>query len=151
MLQLLPDLRFPITRGQIDPLMNNIVQLNLIEAGLTEKQQRGLGLLFHLWDTFVKSHGKIDYRSPEGHARLVQDAMTYLAGSPVTTRHGDLPAAHLAIDYSDTQIRLRNAGKPPLPADVATLLYECRDLSEFSPEQEKRIGLLLDMLGKRPL
>ena len=152
MLTLLPDLKFPITQGQFDPLMNNLVQLNILDGALNEKVQRGLGLFLHTHDLWCKSGGRIDYRGPAGHARLVQDAMTFCgSGNPVATRHGDLAAAHLSIDFSDTMIRLKAAGLPLLPSNVADLINLCRDLSEFSPEMEKRTGLLMDALGKKPL
>lgn len=150
MLTLLPDLTYPITSKQADALMNNMVQLNLIESHLNEKQQRGLGLLFHLIDVFVKSGGRIDYRGLDGHRRMVDDAMS-LAGRGMGNRLGDLEACHLALDYSDCQLRLKSAGQPPISADVNVLLSECRDLCEYSVEDEKRTSLLLDYLGKRKL
>jgi hypothetical protein len=152
MLTLLPDLKFPITKAQFDPLMSNLVKLNIIDGALNEKIQRGLGLFLHTHDLWCKSGGRIDYRGPAGHARLMQDAMTFCGpGNPVATRHGDLAAAHLSIDMSDTQCRLKDAGLPLLSWDVNDLINQCRDLSEYSPEQEKRVGLLMDMLGKKPL
>ena len=152
MLTLLPDLKFPITKGQFDPLMNNLVQVNLLDAGVTEKQQRGLGLYFHTFDLWCKSGGKIDYRGPAGHARLMQDAMTFCGpGNPVAIRHGDLAAAHLSLDFSDTQIRLKASNQPLLSWDVNNLLNACRDLCEYSPQEEKQVGLVMDMLGKKPL
>jgi hypothetical protein len=151
-LALLPNLVFPITQAQVNPLMDGLHQLNILDAGLSEKSQRALGLYFHTFDLWVKSGGKVDYRGQDGHARLIQDAMTFAGpGNPVATRHGDLAAAHLAIDYSDTQIRLRDAGLPLLSSNVNDLLNACRDLSEFAPELEKRAGLLMDVLGKKPL
>lgn len=149
MLRLLPDLKFPITPSQINPLMDSVMQLNTLDAGIDDKRQRGLGLLFHVHDVWVKSGGKIDYRGPSGHARLVQDSMTFLAGASVTTKIGDLPACHLAIDFSDTMVRLKECGLPLLSAEVPVLLNQCRDLSEYPPEQEKRIGLFLDMISKK--
>ena len=152
MLTLLPDLRFTITKAQFNPLMDNLVRLNLLDAGVTEKQQRGLGLYFHTFDLWCKSGGKIDYRGPAGHARLMQDAMTFCGpGNPVGTRHGDLAAAHLAIDFSDAQLRLKAHNQPPLSFDVNDLLSACRDLCEYSPQEERRVGLLMDALGKRPM
>src|SRR5208282_4299297 len=106
-LTLLPDLSLPITRKSIDPLYNDLVQLNYLDAGLPENTQRALGLMFHCWDLWVKTKGKIDYRGDAGHERLKQDSETFLCGSPVATRNGDLSAAHLAIDYHDTQVRLK--------------------------------------------
>ena len=152
MLTLIPDIVLPVTQRQFDPLMNNLVQLNILDGALNEKIQRGLGLFLHTWDLWCKSNGRIDYRGPAGHARLIQDAMTFCgAGNPVATRHGDLAAAHLAIDFSDTQVRLKAHGLPLLPSNIADLINLCRDLSEYSPEMEKRTGLLMDVLGKKSL
>lgn len=152
MLKLLPDLVYPITQSQSDALMDNIVQLNLMEGSLTEKQQRGLGLFFHIFDIWVKTGGRIDYRSREGHYQLVNDCMSFVgSGNPVATRYGDLPAAHLAIDFHDTMMRLKSASLPLLSMNVNDLLDQCADLAEYPPEMEKRIGLLLDYLGKRRL
>lgn len=150
MLQLLPDLVFPITSKQADALLSNMVKLNLLEAHLTERQQRALGLMFHIFDTWTKSGGRIDYRGLDGHRRLVDDAMSF-AGRGMGNRIGDLEACHLALDFSDCQLRLRGAGLPLISSDVNTLLNECRDLCEYSVEDEKRTGLLLDYLGKRRL
>ncbi len=152
MLTILPDLQFPISKHQFDPLMSNLVQVNILDGALNEKIQRGLGLFLHTHDLWCKSGGRIDYRGPAGHQRLMQDAMTFCGpGNPVATRHGDLAAAHLAIDFSDTQIRLKAAGLPLLSSDVSDLIGLCRDLCEYSLEQEKRVGLLMDMLGKKAL
>ncbi len=150
-LTLLPDLTFPVARNAIDPLMTNLVQLNTIDAALGENMQRALGLMLHTWDLWVKSGGRIDYRGVGGHERLKQDAETFLCGSPVATRNGDLSAAHLSIDYHDTQVRLKGLGLPPLPSSVNDLLKLCQDLYGLSLQDEKRIGLLLDYLGKKPM
>lgn len=152
MLRLLPDLQFPITKGQFDPLMENVVQVNIIDAGLNDRFQRSLGIHFHIFDTWVKSGGKVDYRGLEGHARLLQDAMAFVGhGNPVPVRHGDLAAAHLSIDYHDTQTRLKAAGQKALASDVSSLLGECVDFSSFAPQDEMRVNLYLDYLGKRRL
>ena len=150
MLRLIPDIAFPTTSPQINPLMDNVVQLNLLEAGLSERQQRALSLLFHIHDLWVKSRGKIDYRQPGGHARLMQDAATLIPASLVT-KTGDLPAAHLALDYSDAQVRLRTARLPLLASDVHQLLFDCRDFCEVPPQTQKGLGLVLDLLSKKPL
>jgi len=150
MLHILPDMVFPVTQAQCDPLMKSVAQLNLIDGCLSEKQQRGLGLYLHIYDLWVKSGGKIDYRGAEGQNRLIQDAMTFCGtGNPVATRHGDLAAAHLGIDHSDTQLRLIQYGFPQLPADVNTLLKLSVELCEYPPEMEKRVGLFLDYASKR--
>lgn len=143
---------FPVTANQFDPLFRNVVQLNKLDNGITEKQQRGLTLFFHIYDLWVKSNGGIDYRGDKGQMRLVQDAMAFCGtGNPVATRHGDLSAAHLGIDYSDTQVRLMKADLPMLPNTVSELLKMCVALCEYPEETEKRVGLLMDYLGKKPL
>ncbi len=151
MIKSLPNFRLPITLDQFNPLMDNLVQLNILDAGLNDKAQRGISLYLHTYDLWVKSRGVIDYRGPKGHQRLVEDAMTFCGhGNPVATRHGDLAAAHLAIDWHDTQNRCLMTGLPLLSTDNSALLNEARELSEYSPEMEKRVGLLMDWLGKRP-
>lgn len=150
-LSILPDIIFPVTKDQFDPLFRGVVQLNTIDASVTEQQQRGLTLFLHTYDLWVKSGGKIDYVSKGGQDRLVQDAMTFCGpGNPVATRHGDLAAAHLAIDFSDAQQRLKQAGWKSLPVSVNDLLKASVQLCGYPPETEKRIGLLMDYLGKRP-
>jgi hypothetical protein len=151
-LRLLPDLTFPLRRDAINPLMDNVMQVNIVDAGVTENMQRALGLMLHTWDLWVKSGGRIDYRGEAGHARMIQDAMTFCPqGCGLDTRHGEIAAAHLSIDFSDTQIRLLTAKLPLLPSDPSDLLRRCRDLYPLSVEDEKRVGLLLDMLGKKPV
>lgn len=148
-LKLLPDLQFPVTLQQANVLMENVVQLNIIDGALSERTQRALGLYLHTFDLWVKSGGKVDYRGKDGHRRLIEDAMRFVGtGNPVATRHGDLAAAHLAIDWSDTQVRLAPLGQA-LSANVSELIGACPDLAEFSPEMEKRTGLLMDYWGKK--
>lgn len=151
MLRVLPKLIFPVTPGQVAPLMDGVVQLNLMDGTLTEPQQRALGIYLHIFDLYVKSQGKIDYRGVAGHERLKQDAMTYSGGSPIVTRHGDLAAAHLAIDWSETAVRCRQYGLPPPPNTTSDMLTECIDLCGLSVEMEKRVGLLMDILGMKTL
>ena len=150
MLKILPQLKYPITRKQFDPLMDSIVNLNVLDAGITEPEQRGIGIYLHKFDLFVKSGGKIDYRGLAGHERLKQDAAIFCGeGNPVATRHGDLAAAHLAIDFSDTAIRCIQYRLPIPPNTPHGLLENCEALTGLSVIDEKRIGLLLDMLGKK--
>ena len=107
-LPLLPDLVYPVTKQQFDPLMTGVVQLNMIDGCLTEKHQRGLALSFHTFDLWCKSKGRIDYRGRTGHEWLIRDAMTFCGpGNPVATRHKDMEAAHLTIDFHDCQMRLK--------------------------------------------
>lgn len=152
MLQLLPDITFPVSHRHADRLNDDIAQLNILDAGVTEGKQRGLSLYFHTFDLWCKSGGKIDYRGEAGHARLVEDAMRFVgSGNSVSTKHGDLAAAHLALDWHDCQMRLKAAGQPLLSFDVNQLLVECAKLCEYPIELEKRTGLLMDFLGKRKL
>jgi hypothetical protein len=148
MLKTLPDISFPITKSSINPLMDCIVQLNTQDAGLPEGMQRALGIYFHTYDLFVKSKGRINYLGRDGRERLKQDASMFVQ-SQIVTRNGDLSAAHLAIDYSDTIVRCREMGITPLTGDVAALIAECTDMQGMSVEMEKRVGLLMDMLGKK--
>lgn len=149
-LRMLPDLVAPITNRQINALMDNIMQLNTVDAGIHERYQRALTINFHIYDLFVKSHGKWDYRGLDGLNRLTQDAMSFIGGSTIASKHGDLPAAHLAIDYHDTQSRLAGAGMATLSHEVNDLLLMSRSLADLPPQTEQRIALLLDYLSKRP-
>lgn len=150
-LRMLPDLVAPITNRQIDALMDNVMKLNSVDAGIHERFQRALTINFHIYDLFVKSGGKWDYRGADGLNRLTQDATSFIGGSTIASKHGDLPAAHLSIDYSDTQSRLAEHGFGLLPSNVADLLVMCRSLADLPPQTEQRIALLLDYLSKRPL
>ena len=152
MLKILPKLVFPVTKAQFNPLMDSIVNLNLIDGTLTDPQQRAIGIYLHIFDLYVKSNGAIDYRDIAGHERLKQDAETFCgSGNPTVTRHGDLTAAHLAIDFSDTSVRCQQAGLPPPPNTPSGLINACIDLCFLTAQDEKRIGLLLDYLGKKAL
>lgn len=152
MLKPLPDIRLPVTQRQVDPLMEGVVQLNILDAGLTENSQRGLALYLHTFDLWVKSGGTIDYRGDAGHQRLMDDAMRFVGpGNPVATRHGDLQAAHLMIDWHDAQMRLKSASEPLLSANVNELLAASVKLAQYPIETEKRVSLLMDYLGKRML
>ena len=150
MLTLLPDLTYPITSKQADALMNCMVKLNFMEAGLNERQQRGLAILLHVIDVCTKTRGKFDYRGQDGHRRLFDDS-TSIAGSGLGRRLGDLPACHLALDWHDCQMRLKASGQPPISGDVNELLNQCRDLIQLSVDDETRVSLLLDYCSKRPL
>ena len=111
MLITLPDITWPVTKAKANTLMVDVQQLNILEGGLSEPSQRGLGIYFHTFDLWVKSKGKIDYRGVDGHRRLVEDAMRFVGtGNPVATKHGDIAAAHLSLDWHDTQMRLDKKG-----------------------------------------
>jgi hypothetical protein len=150
MLRIMPAMAAPITRRQFDSLADNLHQLNILDAGLTEQMQRALGIDLHCWDLWIKSKGKWDFRFNAGHERLKEAAEIFCGvGNPVAERHGDLTAAHLAIDFHDTQTRLAGTGQPLISPDVHHLLNECRDLYELTLTDEKRVGLVLDFLSKR--
>lgn len=152
MLKLIPDLVFPLTPKSFSPLMDNVVQLNTLDSGIPENMQRALGLMLHCYDLWCKSNGTINYIGMDGHKRLVQDAMTFCGtGNPVATRNGDLSAAHLSIDWHDTQIRLKEKGQTLLSDNPNELLHLCSDLYGLAIMDEKRIGLLMDMLGKKSI
>lgn len=150
MLKTLPVLSFPITASSVDPLFDSIVKLNTIDAGVPEPVQRALSLYLHCIDLFVKSKGKYDYRGVGGHSRLKQDAFRFCPSS-IVTRHGDLSAAHLAIDWSDTAIRCMQSGLPLPSNDVNELLLSSKDLAGMPPEDYKRVGVLLDWLSKKQI
>ena len=149
-LQLLPDLVFPITSSQSNAIMNDVVQLNLVEAGLNPRQQQAIGITFDIYDLLAKSGGAIDYRGKAGHARLYQHAMNFVGtGSPIVTRHGDLKAAHLAIDYNDTQGKLAKAGMPLITDSVAQLLLESIDITNLPAREDDRMALFLRYMLKK--
>ncbi len=150
-LRLLPDLTWPITPASINALMDNVQKLNTLDAGVHERYQRALTIQFHVYDLLVKSHGRIDYTGDEGRKRMVQDAFAFIGGSTIATKQGDLAAAHLSIDYSDTQCRLFEHGLTMLSPDVNELISLSRDLADFPAQTEQRIALLLDYLSKRPI
>lgn len=150
MLTLLTDLTFPVSRQANKSLMDNVVQLNMLDAGIAENMQRGLGLLLGVDELYAKTKGAIDYRGVAGHQRLIQDAETFCpSGCALATRKTDLEGAHLAIDFSNCQMRFKAAGMPPLPCDVNLLLVMAKDLYGLSVQDERRIGLFLDYLSKR--
>lgn len=150
MLTILPPLKFPVTASSIDPLMNSLVQLNRLDAGIPETTQVALGIYLHCYDLYVKTKGAVNYLGVDGHERLKADAMRF-APSQVVTRHGDLSAAHLAIDWSDTAIRTQQNSMPMPPSDVNDLLAASRDLVGLSMQLERQIGLLLDFCGKKAI
>lgn len=151
MLVRLPDLVFPITGRQADALMENVVKLNVLDAGIAERTQKALDLEFHIHEVKADTGGTVDYSGHGGHARLLQDAMTLVGdGSPLVTRHGDLKAAFLAIAFNDCQAKLAKAGMPLLTKDVNLLINQVRDLLNFPNRTEDRMGLFLSYLRKKP-
>ena len=130
--------------------MDSVVKLNLLDAGLPDRAQKALDIVLHTYELKAKTGSVIDYTGENGHARLLQDAMSFVGdGCPIVTRHGDLQAAHLAIDYSNTQIILQNAGLPLLPSNTNDLLNLCRGLMAFPMRTDERMGLLLTYLKKK--
>lgn len=154
MLTTLPNLVFPITVHSMDPLMTNMVQLNLVDGCLSRQQQRAMGIFLHKIDLFVKSNGYFNYLGKGGTDRLKRDAYNFCRDENALQRHGELAAAHLAIDYHDTVTRIQTSPPIPgfsaLPNSVNGLLPLFTDLVGISDKEEQRIGLFLDYAGKKP-
>ena len=151
-LTLLPNLVFPVTGGQIAALMDNLVQLNLMDAGLTSRDQAAIDVMLDCYEVFAKTNGAVNYTGLEGHKRLHEDAMKLINdGNPIMTRHGDRDAAHLAIGYHDAQICLQTAGMPLLPNNRNDLLALARDITQFPKRTEDRMGMFLRYLKKKKL
>jgi hypothetical protein len=149
-LSLLPDLKWPITPKQSEVLLANAVQMSFIDAGLNDSQQRALGILFDIYDVLARSKGMLDYRGKEGNARLYADATAFAgSGSPLVTRQGDLKAAHLAIDYHDTQRKLLIVGMPGLSDDVQKLVSTLGGLVALAAKEDDRISLYLRYVLKK--
>lgn len=147
---LMPDVTFPVTPKHADALMVNTQQMNIIDAGLNDNMQRSLGIQFDIYDLLAKTGGKLDYRGRAGHERLYADAMAFVGhGNPIVVRHGDLKAAHLAIDYNDTQRKLEAARLPPLKSDVHELLRQVYDVTVLPPKEDDRIALFLRYMLKK--
>lgn len=145
MLSLLTDLTLPIRANAIDSLMTNVVQLNQLDAGLNERQQKALDILFDIYEIKAKTAGATDFTND--HPALIQ-AATSFSRDPLVTRHGDLRAAHLAIAFNNAQKALARANMPALTCDVNLLLAEVRDFVTFPPRTEDRMGLFLSYLRK---
>lgn len=149
-LTILPDAVFPMTSQQCDAINANLVQLNVLDAGLHHEWQRALGLYFKIAELKAKTKGAIDYSGPTGHRKLMEDAMIFAGhGNAFTTRHGDLLAAHLAIAYHNAQVKTTQAGFAAIPNDVNALVKEANDFSSLPPQMEERLDLLLNFLKKR--
>ena len=131
--------------------MANLVGLNLIEAHLSSSQQRALAILFSISDRWVKSGGRVDYRGPDGHSRLMQDAMSFVGATPIVTRHGDLAASHLALDFHDAQCRLMQGKHMPMSDDRDTLLSMVQDFINLPLQTLEQMLVLLDYASKKPM
>ena len=152
MLTLLPDLVYPVTGAQINALMDNVVQLNLVDAGLTSRDQDAIDIMLDCYEIKAKTNGAIDYTGLDGHRRLHEDAMRLVNdGNPIMTRHGDMTAAHVAIGYHDAQINLRTAGMPLLSSNRNDLIALSRDILQFPKRTEARMALFLRYLRKKKL
>jgi len=146
----LPQLTFPVRSQQVNPLMENVAKFNVIDHGIAERMQKALDLEFHANEIKADTGGAIDYTGRAGHARLAQDAMSFVGeGCPIVTRHGDLKAAYLAIAYNDAQAKLAAAGMPLLPDDVNTLLTLVQDILTMPARTEDRMALFLSYLRKK--
>ena len=151
-LTLLPDLIYPVTGAQINALMDDVVKLNLVDAGLTSRDQDAIDIMLDCYEIKAKSLGAIDYTGLEGHRRLHEDAMRLINdGNPIMTRHGDMTAAHVAIGYHDAQINLRTAGMPLLSSNRNDLIALSRDILQFPKRTEARMALFLRYLRKKKL
>lgn len=149
-LSLLPALTWPITPKQIDGLMVNLMQLNTLEAGIPDRVQKALDIVFDVYELKAKSKGTIDYTGEAGENRLVQEAITFVP-EQIVTKHRDLDAAHLAIAFNNAQVQLSRAGMPLLPNDVPALLVLAKRLLARPVRTEQRIGLFLSYLQKKSL
>lgn len=151
MLTMLPDLVLPITHKQCDGLMDNAVQLNILDAGLNDRLQRSLDIVLETYELKAMTNGKVDYTGPEGRRRLLEAAMAFVGdGNPLITREGDLRAAHLAINFNNTQAKLFAAGMPLLPWTMVELLPQAMQMSVLPPETETRMALFLSYFQKKP-
>lgn len=147
-LRTLPDLVFPITPKQVNPLMDNLQQLNITEAGVDPRTQKALDIHFHIYELYADTGGRIDYTGQGGHARLYQDAVN-LIPEMIVTKHGDLRAAHLGLDFNNVQAKLNKAGMPLLTDKRDDLINQCRDILTLPLRAEERMGLLLSYLAKK--
>lgn len=147
---LVPDLAFPITSKQINPLMDCVQVFNLLDAGVEPRTQKALDVFLHIWELYAKTNGRIDYTGPAGHQRLFQDSCT-LVPEMIITKHGDLRAAHLGLDFTNAQMKLKGAGFPQLTNNRDDLINQCRDILTFPLRTEDRMSLLLSFLGKSAL
>ena len=151
-LTLLPDLIYPVTGAQINALMDDVVKLNLVDAGLTSRDQDAIDIMLDCYEIKAKSLGAIDYTGLDGHRRLHEDAMRLINdGNPIMTRHGDMTAAHVAIGYHDAQICLRDAGMTLLTSNRDDLLNLSRDILQLSKRTEARMALFLRYLREKKL
>lgn len=146
----LPNLTFPVSSRQVNALMENVVRMNVLDAGLSERDQKAIDIELHINEIMADTAGAVNYTGQDGHRRLVSDAFAFVGeGVPIVTRHGDLKAAYLAIAFNDAQAKLAKAGMPRLTDDVALLRNLVRDLLAYPVRTEDRISLFLSYLRKK--
>lgn len=148
LLYTLPDITFPVTSKQCNGLMTGVQVMNLAEAGVDPRTQKALDLELHIWELYADTGGRVDYTGQKGHARLYQDAVSFVP-EQVVTKFGDLRAAHLAIDFNNAQAKLKKAGYPLLSNNRDELINQCRDLLALPLRSEERLGLFLSYLAKK--
>ncbi len=159
-LKLLPELIFPVTRAQANPLIESMTQLNFVYAGIDERTQKALGILLKTIELFVDTKGVRDYLGAAGQRLLFQDSESLVGeGTGISTRIGDLRAAGLAIDFHNAALKwnarpetikksLSSFISTDLPVDVHRLRELCSTLAQLPPRKLDEIGLMLSYLRK---
>lgn len=149
---LLPDLRYPVDHRQAEALWENMGKLNVLDAGHDERTQRAIGILLDAYEVAAKKGPSWDYVGSRGaHQRLIEDAVKFAGPGTFVTRHGDLAACHLAIDWNNSVITCDRAKYPEPPNNVTGLVSESRFFSELPPQLEVKIDLYLRYLKKKSL
>lgn len=148
MLSTLPPIYFPITSKQVGVLMDNVQQLNVVDAGVNPLEQKTLDNILHIYELMADTHGALNYTGEEGQRRLFQEAVTFVP-EQLVTKHGDLRAAHLAINYNNAQAKLKKHGFPPITGDVNLLTNMGRYLVSLPMRTDERISLYLSYLAKK--
>jgi len=151
-LKLLPELIFPVTRAQSAPLIESVTQLNFVYAGIDERTQKALGILFKTIELFVDTKGDRNYLGTNGQKQLFQDSESLVGdGTGISTRIGDLRAAGLAIDFHNAKTKwdkIIDGIDNPLPCDVHKLRELCSTLAQLPSRKLDEIGLMLSYLRK---
>jgi hypothetical protein len=148
MLTTLPELQFPVTRKQSAPLLQAVVQLNTIYAGMDERTQKAIGILLKTLELLADTDRKTDYTDPVGQARLFQDSEALVGdGTGLSTRIGDLRAAGLAIDFHNVFAKFKKKGWP-LTCEPGELRRLAIKYAQLSPRKLDEIGLMLSYLRK---
>lgn len=147
-LSTLPPIHFPLTFQQVGALMDFVQKMNVVDAGVDPRTQKAADIEFHIYELLADTRGTRDYRGRDGHARLVQESMAFIP-EQLVTKHGDLRAAHLAINYNNAQAKLKRHGFAPMTDNRDTLVNECRDLLAFPLGTEERVSLYLNYLAKK--